>query len=352
MGRKIGYVLLGVGILLVLFGCYRRPTVRGPEYRLFVFAEKEDWEKVEPVLREVFERPILTPQTEYHFYLVYADPEKFSSYLTRKQLLFVSTLESQGAIADLVRRSVSRGDLLEQIQRGEKFLFKRENQWIPKQIILMLVGPSMDTLIAKIRENADFIYNLLYEYQQNMVHQYMYRELENKKLSEELLKKYKWTVRVQHDYFLAREDSANGFVFLRRRYPERWFFVKWIENADPNVISETWYMDLRDSIGVQYYGGDKVNRKFTHGEIVNFLGRRCLRMEGLWENDEKVAGGPLLAYVFYDEGTQRIYVIDCSVFAPGDYKMPYLDQLDVMAKTFQTIVDVQREEYSEQRTEE
>jgi hypothetical protein len=86
-----------------------------------------------------------------------------------------------------------------------------------------------------------------------------------------------------------------------------------------------------------------VNRKYTKTKESEFLGRWCLKIEGLWEHEEQVAGGPFLAYVFYDEGTQRVYVIDCATFAPNKVKIPFLDQMDAVAHTFKTKVELQRE---------
>lgn len=330
--------------LMALQGCYRRPAVRGPEYTVYVFAENDDWKMLRPAIEEVFNRVTYTPQAETHFEIVHADVSQIGKYLSHRQLIFAASLKSKGDVAGIVKRSVNRPELLEKIKAGQSFLFKKENQWTTNQLILTLVSNTVEELVNKIVANKDLIYRLMYDFQQELVSKYMYRTLENKKLSRELLKKYQWTVRVQHDYFLAEEDSVNGFVFLRRRYPERWFFVKWIEDGNPDKITKEWYFDLRDSIGVWYYGGDKVNRKYGRAEVIDFLGRWCLRVEGLWENEEKIAGGPFLAYVFYDEGTQRIYAIDCSVFAPADKKLPYLDQLNAMAMTFKTKVDIQRKE--------
>ncbi len=336
----IGIVL---GLLLVQ-GCYRRPAVRGPEYAVYIFAEDEDWKILEPVFEQIFNRIVYTPQAESHFEIVHADPANMGDYLAHRQIIFAASLKSEGKVADIVKRSVSRPELLDKVKSGESFLFKKEDQWTPHQLILTLVSNTVEDLAQKMMENKDLIYQILYDFQQKMVFDYMYRTLENKELSQKLMDKYQWTVRVQHDYFLALEDSANGFVFLRRRYPERWFFVKWIEGGNPDVISKEWYFNLRDSIGVWYYGGDRVNRSYGRTKEINFLGRWCLMIEGLWENEEKVAGGPFLAYVFYDEGTDRIYAIDCAVFYPADKKLPFLDQLNAMAMTFKTKVDIQREE--------
>ena len=318
--------------------------MKGPEYNLYVFAEDSDYAVLKETLHETFEREIFTPQHESHFKIIHVKPADFGSYLTYKQLLFVASLQSEGSIADLVKRSITRQNMMEKVKKGENFLFKNEDQWIKNQLIITLVAPTLDSLTKKIEENKDFIYNYFFNFQQKTVLDYVYSRLENKKLPGELMEKFQWTVRVPHDYFIDSEDLENHFVLLRRRIPERWFMVKYFDGLQPDVVTEEWALDLRDSLGVQYFKGIKTNRKYCSSKEINFLGRRCLRVEGLWEHDKQVVGGPFISYVFYDEGMQRVYLLDCATFAPNREKIPFLDQIDAMAHTFKTKLEIQREE--------
>ena len=264
--------------------------------------------------------------------------------MLNKQLLFVASLQSEGHIADVVKRSVDQSLIREKVEKGENFFFQKKDQWIKDQLIITMVAPTLNDLIQKITDNGEYIYDFFYSFQQETVQNYIYRKLENLELPKELLEKYQWTVRVPQGYYFDTEDQENNFVFLRRRMPERWIFIKWFENVDPNIITPEWFYDLRDSIGVRYNEGVKINREYTQSSEIEFLGRWCLKIEGLWEHDEKVAGGPFFAFAFYDEGTRRVYVIDCATFAPFRLKIPYLDQMNIIAYTFKTLVEKQREE--------
>ena len=164
----------------------------------------------------------------------------------------------------------------------------------------------------------------------------MYAKLERKETEEKLMGKYGWRVRVQHDYFLAFEDPKENFVFLRRRFPERWLFVYWVDTEDPSFLTPEWCLKKRNEIGEKFYGEDRVVRGYTKVERGEFLGRKAFIVQGLWENEKEVAGGPYKAYCFYDSTTKRVYMIDIAVFAPGQRKMPFLRQLEVIAHTFRT----------------
>ncbi|PSQ65454.1 MAG: DUF4837 domain-containing protein, partial [Bacteroidetes bacterium QH_2_64_74] len=47
-------------------------------------------------------------------------------------------------------------------------------------------------------------------------------------------------------------------------------------------------------------------------------------------------GGPFVTYTFYDRSTDRVYMLDGSVFAPDYDKLDLLRQMEVMARTFRT----------------
>ncbi|MCG8606832.1 DUF4837 family protein, partial [bacterium] len=116
----------------------------------------------------------------------------------------------------------------------------------------------------------------------------------------------------------------------------RWLFVHWVEGMDPGTIEPDWIVKTRNRMTRKFYEGDSINEDYTNSREVEFLGRRALMLEGLWENVPKVVGGPFRNYTFYDEKSDRVYMIDVAVFNPGGKKEPFLRQLDIMARTFRT----------------
>ncbi len=338
--------ILGLLVVVLLFSnCYRREVGVEPEQNIYVFAPDTVWQQVQTTLDSVFNRGVRTPQYERYLKLKYIpNPDDMDKYTLHRNLMFLATMDSTGPIADLVTRSLSSSGALESVKSGKNFLFKKEDLWAENQLILMLASVNADSLNRKIARYRNQIFNLYFDRYMSQLKKELYRRLEQKKLEKKLLKKYQWEVRVQHDYFVAWESPDTGFVFLRRMHPERWFYVRWLDSDNPGLITKKWILDQRDSVGVWFYGGDKVNRDYVKTKIVDFLGRRAYRVDGLWENDQKVAGGPFREYVFYDEPTARIYILDGAVFSPQNVygKLPYLLQLDVMAHTFKTLVDIQK----------
>ncbi len=348
MNRKLNLLLVLLVISLAFTSCYKREAGVGPEQDIYVFAPPSVWEKLQKPLETVFSKGVVTPQYEKYFRLRYIkNSNELDRYTLHRNLLFVSTLESKGPIADLVRKSISSSEMLADVKSGKNFLFKKENQWAKDQVLLILVSVNTDSLAKKITKYKDQIFNIYDRHYRKQVQAQMFTKYENKKLEKELLRKYQWTIRLQPDYSLAWASPDSGFVFFRRRNPERWLYVQWINTDNPSMMTKDWILNERDSIGVWFYGGDRVNRKYVKFKVINFNGRRAYQVNGLWENDKNVAGGPFQEYVFYDEPTGRIYIIDCAVFSPGRIygKLPFLRQLTVMARSFRTIADIQKEKH-------
>ena len=92
--------------------------------------------------------------------------------------------------------------------------------------------------------------------------------------------------------------------------------------------------ELRDRIGEAYLGGKTVEPYYLHSQEGRFLGRRALITTGLWADSDPVIGGPFHNVTFYDETSGRSYMIDCSVHAAGDEKLPILRRLRVLARSF------------------
>ena len=101
-----------------------------------------------------------------------------------------------------------------------------------------------------------------------------------------------------------------------------------------------------------------IDRKIDDGEMidqrwepviaeeVNFLNRRALKLKGLWSYKKRTGGGPFHLYCFFDEKTERIYFIDMDMFAPDlkKSKMHYLRQMDIIAHTFKTNLEVKADD--------
>ncbi|MFQ5823405.1 MAG: DUF4837 family protein [bacterium] len=328
-------------VCFILVGCFGKPISIGEETELCIIADPKDWQFLESTLKDVFERFIHTPQPEKVFAVHWVSPANFSEYATRKNLIILGTLNAQGELTQKIENMLSP-EVRERVKAGTAFVFPKNDPWANEQLLVVLVSNTLPELREKLMENKEFLYNLFKNKLIEKTTEQMFNQLEQIELEKKLLNKYGWTIRVQHDYIVNIERPQNRFIMLRRSLPgrERWLFVHWIDEGDPKDISEEWAIKTRNRLTTKFYENDKINEEYTHSKQIKFLGRPAVMLEGLWENDEKVAGGPFRNYSFYDIASQRIYMIDIAVFFPGGDKEPYLRQMDIMAHSFKTAEEI------------
>lgn len=326
-------------VVSILSNCERKLTGWGDDADIHVLADSLLWQNTEPALKDIFEKPIITPQDETIFTLQKANLENFQRY---KNLLFLATLDSDGEVSQIVQNNLSP-QAREKVEQGN-YVFLQKEKWASDQLIMFLVSTDSATLKQKITENKDYIFNLFDSYWNEAKKEQIYRPGREEELEAYVLKKYGWTFEVPYDYQIFIEKPDSNFVMLRRMLPERWLFVHWIENEDPAILSEEWVINTRDTLGKRFYEGDKVELIYNQPDIeeVDFLGRRAFKIKGLWRNDIKEAGGPFRNYTFYDETSKRIYMLDYAIFSPR-LKRPkrmYLRQAEIILHTFKTEQDV------------
>jgi hypothetical protein len=330
-------LLLGMaaitGTLVVVISCQREITGTGDENAIIVIADSTDYAFLHDELSRTFEREIPTPWPEKIFELKQVPVRQMKNYLHHPQLLLLGVLGSGGPASNKIREMLTP-EVTERIKNGKNYVLKKDDPWGKAQRLLVLCSIHLDTLKQRIAANRDELFELCNQPLLERTKREMYGQFEQKKLAEAMLRKYGWSLRIQHDYHLYKEFPQENFVMLRRLAPERWLFVSWQPLNDPKLITRAAVVEWRNRLGNRFYENDRIVEDELTSRAVDFAGRRALELQGLWENKSKVAGGPFKAWAFYDENTRCAFLIDIAVFAPGKEKIKYLRQLEIMARTF------------------
>jgi hypothetical protein len=231
-------------------------------------------------------------------------------------------------------------------------------------MLMIITADTVEQLQAYLRLAQEHIFGLMEEHLDELISNLIYREDEQYDLEALLLEEYGFTVRVPWGFRLNTDFAEENFIRMIKYQLERWFFAYWIPGDEIEESGFAWIrtledlgarierneelnldtvdfisqqaMSLRDHIGRLYYDNDVVVRDRTTATLVDFNGRWAVRLYGLWENDEKLAGGPLVAYCFYDGDSDRLWWLDGAVFAPNEPKETQVRQMDVMIHTFLT----------------
>jgi hypothetical protein len=316
--------------------CQREVPSVGNENEIIVIADSTDYVFLKDELCRTLEREIPTPWPEKIFELHPVPASQMEKYLRHSQLLLIGILGSVTSAANKIEAMLT-SELKGRIVNGQDYVLKKDDPWAKEQRLVVLAAAHRDTLKQRLAGHRDELFELFNQPLMERTKTAMFSQFEQKPLEKKLLEKYGWTLRIQHDYHVYKEFPQENFVMLRRAWPERWLFLSWQNLDDPNRIMRDWVIEWRNRIGVHFYENDRIviNSDLITREV-DFAGRWALELQGLWENENKAAGGPFKAWAFYNEQTRRAFLVDIAVFNPGKEKVRFLRQLEIMARTFET----------------
>ena len=339
--KKRNIIVVGIlfSVILVIYGCSRKGRSIGADEIIAVIADTEEYAALEESLKEVFEREIYVPAIETIFTLKHITLDKFEQYRRWKSMIILSTLDSKGDVLPVIN-SMLRPEDLEKVKAKQSFAFNKTEPWARDQQLLVLVSTDIPALKEKLTQNKEQLFEIMDTFLDNRVKREMFAKSEQYALEEKMLDKYGWKVRIQHDFEVIFENSGKSFVLLQRKLPARSFMVYWMPTDDPSLITREWIIQKRNELSLDFEEADSVHEEYTSSKEVEFCGRRAHKLAGLWRT--RLRGGPFRSYTFYDEADGRIYMIDYALFQPNpdERKEPFLRQLELMARTFQTRGDV------------
>lgn len=345
MNKVLIIILLSAPVFYFISCGYPERPAAGLEDEIYVVADSSEFAELSVVLDSTFEKIIYTPQPEKLFTLIRINPDELGRYKTKKNILIVAPLNSHSLTSRFIHSSVDTA-ALGKIRGHNDFIIRKENLWAGGQLVMILTAPSIQELEFNILKDKD---NLLFAYQKisdDRLKSSLYNaRYENEPLEGRILKEYGWVIYIQSDYKLALDIPKDKFVWLRRspgNDMERWLFVHWMDNASPAYLNEDSIRAIRNRMTKKYYrtvedsSYVKIASDFFTSNEVNFNGRYAIFTQGLWELNTKGMSGPFINYTFFDEKTNRLFMLDGSVFAPKYYKRNLIQQMDVLLQSFMT----------------
>jgi hypothetical protein len=322
-------------VLSFIPGCDYKSASFGDFEKIIVFADSTIYNKIQIELEQTFEQFVYTPHSERSFYLDLQPLEMFDTYQTRRNLLFLGLFDGQDKVSEFVK-----GALSPQVQKsvvdGDVFEIFKEDLFASEQVVIFLPASDIEMLRKNLLARQDIIFNRLNSSYFRRVKNAMFLKGEQLIIEEYLEREYGWKIRLQHDYYIVKEVDDKSFVWFRRLNPDRCLFIYRFPYRDLDDEG-SWLYHTRDSLTTVYFEGDSIDKEDTYIEFVEFQGKTAKKLNGIWQNRKHYIGGPFRTFVFSDENEKYIYLIDISVTAPGYRKKPYLDQLEVLANTFQFV---------------
>mgnify|MGYP006270566907 CR=1 FL=1 len=359
-------------IALGLLGCEGdyRPEAVGPQGEVTVVMDSTRWtSEVGEAVRSAIGPTIETlPQLEPYFDLRQADltdERTYDAIKQRKNVVFVAPLSDSTSEANFLRQRFSE-DARQAVLDGSPAVIARPNLWRRNQRVFFITAATPEALSNALQRRGSEVRQTFKQVTLERMEEEMFEKARQYNLEDTLMQRHGFAVNVQHDYQIAIDSTTEdtGFIWMRRVLADsrRELFFYYIDNASASRITPEWIYATRDSLTRRYLRGNmggfiKIDRRRTlNTEQVNFLDRYAYETRGLWHMVQPVTlddgttelmgaggGGPFLTHTFYDQATDRIYLIDGSVFAPQYDKRSFLRQMEVIARTFRTEAEISSE---------
>lgn len=333
------FILIGIGLLGIFSipGCKMNRTTMGYPDKIYVFADSSVWKEVRKPIRDKFEGEILTPGSEKKFNIIYVPLNLLHEFKARMNLFFVGLQNSPGQVNKYLD-AVLPDKFKEGVKENRYFYLYQDDLFAEGQIGLFMYARDLSTFKTDFKYLQDQIYHTFEKKYYARLKKDMFDSGEQKDIEKYIAQNFGFTIRVQHDYFVAIQDKPKRFIWLRRFDPDRWVSL-WKIKGDSSLMTFDKLADIRDQYTKKYYEGDYIVRDDSYLTLDTLNGQKTYKMVGIWRNDSVFVGGPFRTFVVHHPADSSLYFVDIAVMGPRYKKKPYLDQLEVIAHTFRIVDD-------------
>lgn len=312
----------------------------GNHQDVYVFSNQKLSENTLNIMKQQFGYPAEGAQKERTFDLIWEDFTAFEELKKAKNIIFVCNLELQNEITSFVKNKISQ-EKLEQVMNNSSTMITYQNEWSDDQLVTFVLAKDElglnDIIISRI---ADLYVDFEQRFLDRMTRRVYYRGT----LQGNLFADYTYSLQLPSTFQLYRELKEENMISFIYRYkkketvlPDK-FITVYQEKMSADNFNEDWVKSSRAKIGRVVLDGDRIDwnrsnlipKTFTTWNDHNYLG---FTLEGAWENDKTKMGGSFKSYAIYDENIKTGYFIDTAVYYPAGTKIPYLYELEGVAKS-------------------
>lgn len=328
-------IMLLIASTVITTGCKNYSTAIGSERQIYVFADSLLWLDIQPEIEECFNDYNYTPRAETSFFVSWKPLSELNKFKDRLNLLFIGTTQDKNAV-DKYLMNVVPAEFVDNVNSDKNFYFFKDNLFLNDQISIFMLAKDKVAFKQHFAQLQKDILKRFKEKYYARLKQRMFEQGEQYDMEEMLASEYGYKIKVEHDYFLANQNPDDKYVWLRRIDPDRWISI-WRVSADSTILNKNSLISIRNKMTASYYDGDVVVEEETDLGMSEFGSDEVYKLTGTWLNDSLIVGGPFRMYVVPNKQEHSFYMLDIAVMAPSKDKIPYLDQLEVMAHTFKFV---------------
>tara|TARA_Y100000590_G_C15651556_1_gene988934 strand:+ start:573 stop:1547 length:975 start_codon:yes stop_codon:yes gene_type:complete len=312
-------------IILFFLSCDYKPESIGVFNEILILASPEDKKFVKPIIEELFDGVVYTPQDEKVFDLKFVDPWSLNSIQNHGNIILTSLNFPEDSTGDLLAKRI----LFKNKETSNIIVL--DDFYSENQLFSVFRGLDAIDFQNNIKNNRKWIlnqYNSLFE---NRIKKEIFNNGKNKVLSKNIMNILGYSIDLQIDFQLIKSDSINSFVWVGRGYPYRWITLHKTKK-EYYLTAESAWNNLNISLEI-FMPDVKISENFKNNYSFIYNEKRIPMMRGIYEHSESETGGPFFVYIFETEQANEVILISGFVNYPGHKKILLLKQLEIMAKT-------------------
>jgi hypothetical protein len=324
--------LLLLAAIVSLNGSCDRPLslAVGPSGDITVFTALPEGSPEVTALVDGLQREVVyIGKPELVFNVEVSGPDGFHIRRNWRNLVFLGSLDDGSWSREMIQSLLSQESLAE-LRDGTRNLFFVKDKWAVGQMIAILATAESDRLAAAVADNIGALYTTMDRAVVENTRRIMLRKDVQQEMIGYLRRTYGWELTLPKGYE-GIEDSEHQVVVFRAQEPTRIISVYWRDGL-PELPTVERCLAIRGELAWNYYDEDRIDYDLTTTKRTTFLGIDAIEIDGVWQNEKYVNGGPFKSYCFTERN--RFYLIDLVLFAPGMDKLPYMRELEAIAQTF------------------
>lgn len=325
-----------------------KPSAFGPLNKMVVVAEPLAWNELSDTVKYFFAAPYpILPQPEPLFDIMHYSPEDLAEKSGRRHLRTYLILVDA---SDTTSRSykMARSDLKEVGAEGmdKSMLIKvARDKWAKNQLLVYVVAENTDLISTALTRNHSSIIDRIRKFEASAREGQIYTAGRNVSLSrmvaDSLGVGLEWPKSAQ----VARVNRNVAWVRMETEKSSSSVVITSMEYTDPSQLSRDSMVQKRNDLMERQIRSGSPGSKMvvndedlplTHRNIM-LTGYNTYELRGVWEMTDDFMGGPFVSYFVLSDNLDSIYIIDLFVYAPGEDKREYLQELEHIATSLKIL---------------
>jgi len=323
-------------LCLLIFGCAGKKDSLGTDDEIRVICSKIDEPVIKDYLASVFDDTIYTPAPEPLFKLIFSRPEHYEDLKEYAQVIIAAVnRNSTNPGYRLLKKLLPEGQL-NNSEDDNPVLLTRDLH-AKDQVYVVINASNKEHLFNYLDKNKCLLRKHYDEQFKLRGSRFLFNDNQTQ-IEEKINEDYGWFLKIPWGWEVLRNDDKMNFFWMGSEYPYRWMSIKWDNGNNINdglsLGKQIW------NFPINHYKSIRFNENRFKLDRIYFNDYKGWQCSGIWESMDSLdaKGGPFYSYIFYDHHSDRTFHINTLVHNPGKSKAVYIRQMELIAKSFRSIV--------------